>query len=179
MKKFLLSIAMVVAGAAAYAQVNQGNIMLGGTVFFESRTAGTTFGLGVNGGYFIKDGLAVGGNLGFIGEDKAGTRGGNKSEINLGVYGRKYMELGAGFYMYGNVGFDFMMIKDPLDNSNNGFRIAAQPGFAWFPNPKWCIHMSMGDWIYFQSYAGASSLGLTPQIAGLGLSVNYFLSKTK
>ena len=149
MKKLLVSIAMLVVGSAAFAQVNQGNIFVGGTVFFENASPGATFGLGANGGYFLKDGLAVGGNLGFTGEDKAGTKGGNKSEFTIGVFGRKYMELGSGFYLYGNAGLDFGVRKTAFNTDNNGFRIAAQPGFAWFPNEKWGIHMSMGDWIYF------------------------------
>lgn len=104
-------------------------------------TSGSTLGLGVNGGYFLSDGLAIGGRLGFIGDDKAGVAGGNKSEINIGLYGRKYMELASGFYLYANAGFDYMMRKTPADKDNNGFVIAAEPGFAWFPNANWGIHM--------------------------------------
>lgn len=184
MKKILLSIAMVVAGAAAYAQVNQGNIMLGGTLYYQSAdngsgTSESVFGLGANGGYFLSDGLAVGAKLAFQGEDKGGIRSGNKSEFTFGLFGRKYMELGSGFYMYGNLGFDYMMRKTAADADNNGFMIGAEPGFAWFPAPKWGIHMGLGNWIYFYNNTDAKSsgFGLTPQVGGMSLSVNYFLGK--
>ncbi|HCP93191.1 MAG TPA: hypothetical protein DIU05_04035 [Bacteroidetes bacterium] len=120
-------------------------MFLGGNLSFQSAdngtTSGSTLGLGVNGGYFLSDGLAIGGRLGFIGDDKAGVAGGNKSEINIGLYGRKYMEVASGFYLYANAGFDYMMRKTPADKDNNGFMIAAEPGFAWFPNANWGIHM--------------------------------------
>lgn len=183
MKKLFLSIAMVVAGAAAYAQVNKGNIFLGGTVYFENSDNGVAsngvFGLGANGGYFLKDGLAVGAKVGFQGEDKNGIRSGNNSELSFGLFGRKYMELASGFYLYANAGFDYMIRKTATDADNNGFMVAAEPGFAWFPNAHWGVHMGLGNWIYYynNSDAKTSGFGIAPQVGGLSLGVNYFLGK--
>jgi len=87
MKKTLLSVALVVAGATTFAQTTAGSIMLGGNIGFDSQSsksettttptpspapvaapdqpAATNFNLNLNGSYFVIDGLAVGLNIGF------------------------------------------------------------------------------------------------------------------
>lgn len=184
MKKLLLSLAAVAMGFAASAQVSQGTIALGGSVFFESNDNGTTsgsvFGLGVNGGYFLSDGLELMAMVGFTGEDKAGTRGGNKSSMDFGVGAQKYFELASSFYLTGGASFAYNSGKTAADVSFSGMNIGVAPGFAWFPSENWGISMSMGNWIYYRSADNGtktSGFGVTPNLGGLGLGVRYFLSK--
>jgi|GEM_PF-2942653 hypothetical protein len=83
MKKLLFSVAMLAAGSAAFAQISAGTLMLGGTINFGSKsgTVETTgapvavpkedlpsesnFNLGITGGYFLNDNLAIGASIGF------------------------------------------------------------------------------------------------------------------
>jgi hypothetical protein len=85
MKKLLLSMAMVAVGSAAMAQISSGSMMFGGTIGIRSQggtneisgspvpaqnrsidlPSQSNFNLGLTGGYFIQDNLAVGATIGF------------------------------------------------------------------------------------------------------------------
>ncbi len=181
MKKLLLLVALAFAGAGAYAQINQGTMMLGGSVFFKSADFGagseSVFGLDVNGSYFLMENIAVGGRIGFVGEDKGGLATGQKSRITIGVTGRKYFNLADKFYAFAGVGIGYAIAENIAGGDVSELYVNATPGFAWFPTEKWAIHMSLGDWIYFRSGTGTSSFGIEPSIGGLGLGVNYVLGK--
>ncbi|MFN4973534.1 MAG: outer membrane beta-barrel protein [Bacteroidota bacterium] len=83
MKKLLFSVAMLAAGSAAFAQISAGTLMLGGTIGFNSESGSvettgapvavpkvelpstSSFNLGITGGYFLNDNLAIGASIGF------------------------------------------------------------------------------------------------------------------
>ncbi|TCP25768.1 hypothetical protein EV195_103128 [Tenacibaculum skagerrakense] len=131
MKKFLLTIAMVAFGFAANAQddsgqtskgkfvieANTGSLSTGSTAFSFSSTDGvTSFSLGLDGGYFFMDDLAVKAGLGYV--DLNGT-----SLFNY--------KIGAEYYIDGQfpVGVDF------TGSSSDGASvnwIGLQAGYAYF-----------------------------------------------
>ena len=55
-------------------EANTGNAMLGSTSFmFSSQDGNTTYNLGLDGGYFVSDNLAIKAGLGFGGADIGGS----------------------------------------------------------------------------------------------------------
>lgn len=124
--------AMVVAGASAYAQIGQGTLMLGGSLGFNSTGEQTTKITNPNApdvktpgysnwnfspriGYFLTDDIALGIDLG-LGQTYRGnttSTNGDKTDtyssfdFSVGVFGRYYMNLSDNLYFYGQarVGF--------------------------------------------------------------------------
>jgi len=182
MKKIILSLAVAAMSFAASAQTSAGTMMFGGELGFQSYTpkggsANSAFGLGLNGGYFLQDKLAVMVGIGFEGEDKGGVRSGLKSGLNFNLGAQKYWELASGFYLTGGAGFGYFSQTDLLDNKNSGFGISVTPGFTWFPTANWGISMNTAPWLYFNSSDAGSGWGLNPNVSGLGLGVAYYMGK--
>lgn len=200
MKKTVLSLALLAAGVASYAQISQGTIMLGGDIGFKSNGTSTvnsttvpnatvtnppdgsssSFNLGLQGGYFVTDGMVVGLNVGFGSQTQGQTsnytflgnpgtlKWDNKmSSFNIGVFARKYMAISDKFYFYGGIGFDYMsgtISSSSPDNSTNpptvkanpdgkfsGWDINIAPGLAFFPSPAWGIHFGLNNIIGYSS----------------------------
>jgi hypothetical protein len=82
MKKLILSVAMLAVGSAAFAQINSGTLMLGGSLGLGSKggtvevtgiqgapnrttdlPSQSNFNFGITGGYFLRDNFAVGATL--------------------------------------------------------------------------------------------------------------------
>ncbi|MES2688985.1 MAG: hypothetical protein V4658_01195, partial [Bacteroidota bacterium] len=124
MKKLFLSMAMVAAGAAAYAQIGQGTLMLGGGLNFDMtgeqtttitdpsagdvKTPGyTNWNFTPRVGYFLTDKFVVGIDLGlgqtYRGTATSGTETENYSsfDLNVGVFGRYYIDISDNFYFFG------------------------------------------------------------------------------
>ena len=135
MKKLILSLAFVAAGAVSYAQIGQGSLMLGGSLGFSSNgggtnkvtpggggasvstdlTAATNWNFSPSVGYFLTDNIAAGLrlNLGGTNRGQVTTTDGktteNISSFDLGVelFGRYYMELGSNLYFFVDGGLGF------------------------------------------------------------------------
>lgn len=122
--------AMVVAGASAYAQIGQGSLMLGGGLGFNMNGESTTkttdpsapdvttpsysnWNFTPRVGYFLTDNMALGLDLGLGQTYRGTTTSGSETEnyssfdFSVGVFGRYYANLSDNFYFYGqaNVGF--------------------------------------------------------------------------
>ncbi|SHH49543.1 hypothetical protein [Winogradskyella jejuensis] len=102
-------------------EANTGNAMVGSTAFtFTSQDGESVYNLGLDGGYFISDDLAVRVGLGFGGDSAADT--------NIFSY-----RLGAKYYLGGEfpIGVDLTgaSIKDAQENP---LWLGLQGGYAWF-----------------------------------------------
>ncbi len=135
MKKLILSLAFVAAGAVSYAQIGQGSMMLGGSLGFSSAGGGTTTATPGGGGasvstdqtavtnwnfsptfgYFLTDNIAVGIRLG-LGSSNRGqvtstdtktTENISSFDLNAELFGRYYMEVGTNLYFFGDAGLGF------------------------------------------------------------------------
>ena len=143
MKQNLLLIAVLVSFTIgrANAQIQQGNLMVGGDL------VGMNFGLNSGGGYdigitpkiayFIKDNVAIGGytNLGVQGAKGSAT----VWTYQIGALGRYYANNGqidnllkhGRFFVEGNVGFGGVSITQG-GSSSNGLNLQVGPGYAYF-----------------------------------------------
>ncbi len=131
MKKLILSLAFVAAGAGAFAQIGQGSMMLGGSLGFSSAGGGTVkntppgtsvdltarsnWNFSPTFGYFVTDNIAVGVRLGLGGTNRGQvtTTDGKTTEnissfdFNAEIFGRYYMEVATNLYFFGDAGLGF------------------------------------------------------------------------
>lgn len=163
---------MAAIGQTASAQISAGSIFVTGfgsisTMGGETEMTGApttehdkefSGRLGVGGGYFLTDQIAVGLNLSFRGskltpEDTSDpiTR---EREIGYGVFARYYVPLSDQFFFHGQLGLGLSNGSSTMENQNTGttedgpkfstLELGLRPGFTFFPTPKWGFDMSVG-----------------------------------
>lgn len=136
----------VLLGSTVKAQIQKGNIMVGGSLTslgldFQKESTQFSFDLTPKVGWFIKDGLAIGGYVDF------GLRTldpGTNVNYGVGAFGRYFIEdknvrklefsKRTRFFVEANVGFAGY---NPANGaSTNGLNIGAGPGIAYFITPN-------------------------------------------
>lgn len=187
MKKIVTAIAFVLLCSGAYAQFNQGRILAGGSVGFQSQTvkrevngASNTAGkynqinFNPKVGYFVIDNLAVG-----LGVDLASAtfkaEGSNnkntQSAFTVTPFVRYYLDMGL--FFQGQVGFGNQKDKTVADNTttttkNNVLDWALGVGYAYFLND----HVAIEPIVYYGSHAEKrDNPDVKDTYAGLGINV--------
>ncbi|ARV08744.1 hypothetical protein BTO05_03480 [Winogradskyella sp. PC-19] len=108
-------------------EANTGNAMLGSTSFmFSSQDGNTTYNLGLDGGYFVSDNLAIKAGLGFGGADIGGSSASSFS-----------YRLGAKYYLSGQFPITVDLTGasgDAVENitGDTPFWLGLGAGYAWF-----------------------------------------------
>ena len=150
MKKIILTMAAVFALTFANAQdkkesegssqtsegkwlieANTGSIATGSTAFsFASYTGGSSYNLGLDGGYFVMENLAIKAGFGF---------GGSKVDGSDNVTTTTY-KVGAQYYIMGKipVGIDYTGLSQSGSDSKASW-IGIEGGYAWFLGPNVAI----------------------------------------
>ncbi|WP_299114151.1 hypothetical protein [uncultured Winogradskyella sp.] len=109
-------------------EANTGNAMLGSTSFMFASSDGTSqYNLGLDGGYFIADDLAIKAGLGF---------GGISPDVGDNVSAFSY-RLGAKYYLGGEFPIGVDLTGASGDGAENGagetpLWLGLQGGYAWF-----------------------------------------------
>ncbi|WP_143307694.1 porin family protein [Chitinophaga vietnamensis] len=172
-------------GSVANAQIQKGNIMVGANLtdlgfIFQKNSTTFNFDLTPKVGWFIKDGLAIGGyvNFGLKTVKDAG------SDVNYGVGGfaRYYIEdknvrklefsKRVRFFLEGNAGFAG---SNPANGvSTNGFNIGVGPGISYFITPNVGLE---GLLKYDLTVGGGSST--TANHLGLNIGFQIYLPTSK
>lgn len=140
MKKLLLTLAIAVTGfTAANAQIQKGNVLMGGNIsnirFGLDAPNEFSFNLNPKAAWFVQDGIALGGevNFGLLTAKNAGT------SINYGVgaLGRYYAGETSGdvvknsmFFGEATVGING--INPAVGDNTNGLGFSFGPGFTYF-----------------------------------------------
>lgn len=186
MKKLFLAGAIALFGMAN-AQIQQGNVMVGGNLlgadFGLNSGAGYSFAIQPKAAWFIKDNLAVGGyvNLGFSGAKDAPTT----FTYNVGALGRYYLNPGeqgidnllkhGRWFIEGNLGVGGTSISKG-GASSNGLNFGFGPGYAYFITP----HVGLEGLLKYDANAGFGNVGYTHRLTfGLGFQVYLPSSKAK
>ena len=231
MKKLIFSLAALAMGFAASAQISQGSIMIGGNLGFTStgagketssvggvsmskdRTAISEWNFTPSVGYFLTDALAAGVRLNFASSnvkqvssaDFSKTENVNAMDIGIGVFGRYYKSLGSNFYLYGDLGINYMTgsytdkKEDPNDVtkiidadkiSMSGFGVTLTPGVAYFPAENWAVDFNLNNILNYSSTTvteeapnNGGKVETTDSDFGVGLGltptlgVHYFFGK--
>lgn len=181
MKKLILFAALLFGGAnIANAQINEGNVMIGGSLTnlnleFDRQT---TFQVTPTAAWFIKDGLAVGG-YGKFGLNHVNGQDGNSYSYGIGPLARYFVSAEklpafrqTKFFLEANAGFE------GTDNrvnrtTTNGLGFGFGPGISYFITPSIGLEaiIKYGGIVGFGSSAYSQSLSF-----GIGFQV-YLPSK--
>lgn len=157
----------------ANAQIQRGNIMVGGELagFNLNLNSGGSFDMNINPklGFFIKDNLAIGPYLG-IGLSTAKGAGTSVS-YGVGGFGRYYVSdpsinvvKHSRFFFEGNVGIEGY--NPSFGESTNGLGLGVGPGFAYFITPNVGLETLL-------KYQGIVGFGSSTTSSTLNLSVGF------
>jgi len=172
-KNSLLTLITIIAmGFTATAQIQKGNILMGGNL--------ANINLGLNdpkifsvdvtpkAAWFIKDNIALGGYINFGLETAKASN--TTTSYGIGALGRYYMGpegeiINHGrFFGEATAGFGGVNVSD-ADNTN-GLNLSAGPGFAYFITPNIGLEVLL-------KYNGLAGFGSTDYQSNLNLSFGF------
>lgn len=195
MKKLLLSLVAVAAITfGANAQTEKGKIILGGNVGFNSSKvdgaskADVNFSVVPSVGYFVSDNFAIGTGVGYEYDKTAsGIIRGQVEAFKVAPFGRYYVNLTEQFKFFGqlSVPLAFGSLKDVDVNGETGSKVGTTtsigvnvaPGFAFFPNKKIGIELSVNGLGYENYTVKAEGTGAKQKTNSFGLEANAFAPK--
>lgn len=168
----LLVVAMATFGIKASAQIQEGNILIGGNI--------TNINLGLNDpkilsaqvtpkvAWFVKDNLALGGYVDFGIETAKNSN--TITNYGVGLLGRCYLgkevEVVKHSRFFGEITAGFGGVNVSDGDNTNGLNIGAGPGFAYFITPN----IGLETLLKYNSLIG---LGSTPYQGNLNLSFGF------
>lgn len=147
---------LILVVSFANAQTSSGNMMVGGSLAFEtlSHEASdvnntTSFSFSPSFGYFLNDNLAVGASIS-VGSAKTGTGDAKtvSSSFGFGPFARYYMfTSNERFAFFGQAGLNFGTGKTnpPIgaDNKTSSISFSVAPGAAYFLNDHWALELAL------------------------------------
>lgn len=180
MKKIILLIAILLGSITANAQVNQGNVMIGGTLanFSADFDHSTSLSLTPKAAWFIRDGLALGGyvNFGFTHINGGATT----YNYGFGPIARYYLNTdkevkvkNVKFFLEANAGFDGASTTKG-GGSTNGLGFGVGPGVAYFLSPN----IGLEALVKYDAIAGFGSNTFTDKL-NLGIGFQIYFSGSK
>lgn len=195
MKQLLLAL-LLFASVLSYAQFIKGDKFIGGTFSITSRVStGSTssnFSINPSVGYLVSEKVAVGVQLGYSYLESKNdnlTFDYKSSAFSVGLLARRYFSISDKclFSINGLVNFQ----RGTETNSPNSIEtktqnyqlgVSIQPGFIFFPSPKWGLEARIGSLGYNYSKNlstdyDQSSFNLS--YGSLTLGVSYYLRKSK
>lgn len=193
MKKVLLSLVAVAALTfGAKAQTEKGNILLGGNLGFTSTKvegapkSDVSFSVIPSVGFFASNNFAVGTGVGYT-YDKSVSGGEQNQAFVVAPFGRYYVNLTDQFKFFGqlSVPLAFGETKDVDANGETGDKLGSTtligvnvaPGFAFFPNKKIGIEVSVNGLGYAHAQYKAEGTGFKTSSNSFGLEADTFAPK--
>jgi hypothetical protein len=168
----LLAVALIATGFNANAQIQKGNILIGGNL--------ANINLGLNDpkilsaeitpkiAWFIKDNIALGGYVNFGIETAKNSN--TTTNYGIGALGRYYtgneIEIVKHSRFFGEVTAGFGGVNVSDSDNTNGLNISAGPGFAYFITPNIGLEVLL-------KYNGLVGLGSTPYQGNLNASFGF------
>ena len=175
MKKITLIFSISIAFlSSANAQIQQGNILIGGDLADFNLTLGGggafSASLVPKAAFFIKDNVALGAYINFGLTTSKG--GGTTTNYGVGALGRYYLSdpnvnvLNHGrLFFEGNVGIEGISVSSS-GRSTNGLGIGVGPGYAYFLTPNIGLEVLL-------KYDGIVGFGSEPYTSNLDLNLGF------
>lgn len=199
------------------AQVTKGSILTGGAVGYtvqnsatsESSTAsGVTLtpipdaknsraSAALSAGYFIKDGLAIGGNVGYTSNNRlVNQRGLNETyyswnnitrAFQIGIFATKYLSITEKFYFTCGVAANFNagsysssylavmneVIKNP-SSPTMGYEVYVTPGLSYFFSKNWGLSFKLNNILDYSSTTTKTKMNVNPGVSTITNTNNQF-----
>ena len=193
MKKLLLSL-VAVAGLVygANAQTEKGKVILGGNVGFNSSKvegaakSDISFSVVPSVGYFVANNFAIGTGVGYTYDKSVSTLRQNEA-FKVAPFGRYYVNLTDQFKFYGQLSVPMAFGNNKVVNANGdtGAKVATTtnigvnvaPGFAFFPNKRIGIEVSVNGLGWDHYTAKAEGTGIKGTVNSFGLEADTFAPK--
>ncbi|NSL90239.1 outer membrane beta-barrel protein [Chitinophaga solisilvae] len=173
-------------GSTVNAQIQKGNIMIGAdlsnfNVDFQKNNTKFSMGITPKVGWFIKDGLAVGGYVNFILNTAKGA--GTQTTYGVGAFGRYFVEdknvrklefsKRTRFFLEANAGFGGSS-NSVGSTSTTGLDLGVGPGIAYFITPN----VSLEGLLKYNLTVGFGS-STTSNRLNLGIGFQIYLPSAK
>ena len=154
--KHLLITVMTVTSLSASAQIKKGSVFLGGNFFYANQTHHgsdaryTSVGLSPAIGKAIRDNVIAGIDIIYHNQQTTNfdTSKSTDQSIGAGLFIRKYMALGKGFYLFGQAraGGSYISVRNKMNDRPDGkgysVNLSAYPGISFEVNRK--LHLEAG-----------------------------------
>ena len=197
MKKVLLTAAAVLSLTFVNAQEEKGTgsgfskgstFVSGGFSLTSTNNKNTNvktsgFGIEPKIGYFVSEKIAIGAKFGYASDKSknATVDLSDDSTMSVGVFGRYYTTASSQFSLFGQLGFDYVTIKDNMTDGMtvNGWGLAFTPGINYFVSDNWAVEATIGSLGYGSAkadVAGAkevSAFDLSLDLRAISFGVNY------
>lgn len=162
MKKIFTLVLLLLGCLIGQSQLQKGNLMLGGTVSFntqkntngfEDNVKQTFIGLHPSIGKFYRDNRVVGVNLSFSSRKNADDSY-LYDTYGVGLFLRQYLPLGRSFNLFAEEGANFSRLKTEQDQPyqlyrsklvQNALTVNFYPGIAYAITPKFQVELSLND----------------------------------
>jgi hypothetical protein len=172
MKKYLLIFALFVS-MSVYGQFNTGSVyftgMTGANLGFELQQTYATipYNLNVEGGYFLRNRLSLGGTVHSHGNIGLGEFGSSNHELFLGAMIRYYLPRDEGLqvYLYGNPFFS-------VATSDNRFGVSGGAGINYFITER--IALEARGYYRFMRYTNEFDGGFNNHSLNFDIGISIF-----
>ena len=165
----LLLIVLLTFSSLSFAQLQKGNILLGGGVGYSNQNIdheanasykSSSFTFSPQAGFFLHDNLALGLNLSYnnhstTNESGSSTTEFSSSQFGLGPFLRKYFPMGEQFALFGQVdlGYQFGKQENSTGGQNikrdiNALRLGTGLGFSFFPKDWISVDLTINPLSY-------------------------------
>ena len=197
MRKLILACIALFTVVLAEAQIEKGDIQLGGSVQYVSTENGgidqSTLIISPQAGLFVSPTTSIGLILAFNSQTFPGLNQNNGQLVDLtsnlfqfGAYARFHKPVADNFYLFLQPSVRFgsgstEQINNP-DVDVNTFGINASPGMTYFLSPKFALEMTVGNIGYGSQTADingteqkTNNFVFNMNLAQVGLGLNFFI----
>lgn len=189
MKKLTIILTLLFFTGIAKAQIQKGDIQLGGAIGINSNKTGDNkfnyFNFSPRAGFFVSDKTSIGITTGFsttnrdVFQVSTGTIVEQiENQFQIGVYSRFHKSLGENFYIYLQPSFGFGSGKNKTDgsetSSSNSINLQLMPGITYFMSDKFALEMNIGNLNYSNIKREAPGFEETTDNFNLNLNLSAF-----
>jgi hypothetical protein len=160
----LFSFFFILCTVSAQSQISKGSILLGGSISFSNNDLATNSDAYKNRyvfvqpslGFAVKENRVVGFNLsyghGIIKSGTISTETNQSNDYGGGVFYRRYLPLGKGFYLYGqgSANFAYNKVEQTTSASSqvqklNTLSLSAYPGVSYAVSKRFHLELAMNN----------------------------------
>ncbi|WP_268123447.1 outer membrane beta-barrel protein [Roseivirga pacifica] len=175
MKKLILAITFLSFYSLANAQIQKGDIQVGGTVSYsKSKIEGSfdreiqQFNLTPRAGLFVSDLTSIGLQLGYSSTKIDDSK---ESIFSIGAYSRFHKAISDNLYIFFQPGIAFGTgSDDDQDTDISTFDFSFVPGITYFLTPKLAAEASFGRLYYSQEKRENDTLNLDTTESGISIN---------
>lgn len=197
MRKLILLCTALFVGSMCFAQIEKGNIQLGGNVEFTSNDNGgndySLITVAPRAGLFLSNTTSLGLQLGYssISRDLLITGSGTTTESTtsqflFGTYARFHKSLADNFYLYLQPSLGFGTGKTEVDGTKvadvSSFNIGIAPGLTYFLSPRFALEATWGAINYASTELEGqgvsetnSTFNIGLDLANIGFGLSYYI----